>query len=141
MRRFLLRVWNVLQPSRGEAGFARELEAHLTLVRDEYERRGLPPDEAYRLARIALGGLEQTKELHRDARSFVWLRDVRQDVIHAWRLLWRSPIFTITASASLAIGIGANTAIFSVANALLFRPPDGITDPGTLVEIGTLRGD
>jgi putative ABC transport system permease protein len=141
MRRFFLRVWNALRPSRGEAGLVRELEAHLSLVRDEYERRGLPPHEAYRLARIALGGIEQTKELHRDARTFVWLGDVRQDVIHAWRLLWRSPVFTVTASASLAIGIGANTAIFSVANALLFRAPDGVTDPRSLIEIGTLRGD
>src|SRR6185295_12112057 len=56
-------------------------------------------------------------------------------------LLRRSPVFTATAALSLAIGIGANTAIFTVANALLFRPPAGIADPSALVVIGTARGD
>ena len=57
------------------------------------------------------------------------------------RLLRRSPVFTATAALSLAVGIGANTAIFTVANALLFRPPTGIADPAELVVIGTARGD
>jgi predicted permease len=66
---------------------------------------------------------------------------MRHDVAHGVRLLRRSPVFTLTASLSLAIGIGANTAIFTVANALLFRPPAGIADPSALVVIGTARGD
>src|SRR5215510_643623 len=69
------------------------------------------------------------------------LEHVRRDLILAVRLLRRSPLFTLTASASLAIGIGANTAIFAVANSLLFRPPEGIVAPESLVDIGTARGD
>src|SRR5437763_678770 len=81
----------------------------------------------------ALGGVEQAKELHRDARSFVWLEDARRDLRHAARLLRRSPIFTATAALSLAIGIGADTTIFTVAKALLFHDPVGVADPGRLV--------
>ena len=73
-------------------------------------------------------------------RRFI-LEDFRQDVRHTLRLLRRSPLFAITAAASLAIGIGANTAIFTVANSLLFRPPVGIVDPDGLIAIGTSRGD
>jgi predicted permease len=78
---------------------------------------------------------------YRDPRVFRWLGDARQDVTHAVRLLRRAPLFTFTAALSLAIGIGANTAIFAVANALVFRAPDGVVDARTLVDIGTLRGD
>ena len=87
------------------------------------------------------GNVDGVKAQHRDARSFRWIEDAWQDAVHGLRLLLRSPIFTATAALSLAIGIGANTAIFTVANALLFRPPAGITDPSELVVIGSARGD
>ncbi|MEO8483779.1 MAG: ADOP family duplicated permease, partial [Acidobacteriota bacterium] len=70
-----------------------------------------------------------------------WMEDAWRDVHHGFRLLRRAPLFTATAALSLAIGIGANTAIFTVANALLLRPPTGIADPGSLVDIGSARGD
>src|SRR5438874_13644730 len=94
-------------------------------------------DDARRAARLALGGVEQAKELHRDARSFVWLDDARRDLQHAARLLARDPLFALTAACSLAVGIGANTTIFTVANALLFRPPAGVVEPDRLVDIGS----
>ena len=75
-----------------------------------------------------------------DRRSaFIWLDDVRRDMFHAARLLRRNPLMTITAALSLAVGIGANTAIFTVANALLLRPPVGVADPDRLVDIGVGR--
>ena len=141
MRRFVERLLQLLRVRDPEAELAREIEAHVALVQEAYEARGLTPSEARRAALVALGGIEQTKELHRQARSFLWIEDARQDVVHTLRLLRRSPLFTITAAASLAIGIGANTAIFSVANSLLFQPPAGITEPGDLIDIGAARGD
>src|SRR5438045_8826483 len=100
------------------------------------------PAEAARLAaRRALGSTAHTMNLHRDARSFVWLDDLRWDVGYAVRLLRRNPIFALTAALSLAIGIGANTTIFTVANALLFRAPAGVAQPDRLVDIGVSRGD
>jgi predicted permease len=141
MRRFLERLLNLLRVRRPDHDLAREIDAHLALLQDTYEARGLSPDAARRAARLALGNVGQVREHHRDARSFRWIEDVSQDAAHGLRLLRRSPVFTATAALSLAIGIGANTAIFTVANALLFRPPAGITDPAELVVIGTARGD
>ena len=75
------------------------------------------------------------------ARPLRWVQDARRDAAHGLRVLRRSPVFAVTAILSLAIGIGANTAIFTIANALLFRPPAGIADPDALVSIGSARGD
>ncbi len=90
-------------------------------------------------ARRALGGVEQAKELHRDARSFRWLDDAARDLRHAGRLLRRNPLFTLTAALSLAVGIGANTTMFTVADALLFQPAAGVGQPDRLVDIGATR--
>jgi putative ABC transport system permease protein len=76
-----------------------------------------------------------------DAHVFRWIENARQDAAHGLRLLRRSPAFTATAVFSLAIGIGADTAVFTVANGLLLRPPTGITAPSALVDIGASRGD
>jgi predicted permease len=69
----------------------------------------------------------------------MWLDDAARDVRHGGRLLRRNPLFAATAAISLAIGIGANTTIFTVANALLFQPPPGVVDPARLVDIGASR--
>lgn len=141
MRRFVARLLEFLRLTRRDADLRREIDAHLALMQDDYESRGMSPDAARRAARLAFGGIEQTRERHRDARSFASLEDARQDIALGLRLLRRSPLFTLTAALSLAIGIGANTAIFAVATSLLFRPPDAIEQPDRLVDIGTARGD
>jgi predicted permease len=135
MRRFVLRILNTIWPSRAEPDLARELASHLAILEDEFQRRGLTAEDARRTARIALGGIEQTKELHRDVRSFVWLDDTWRDARYGARMLRRNPIFALTAALSLAIGIGANTTIFTVANRLLFRVPAGVAHPDRLVDI------
>src|SRR5713101_406303 len=102
MRRLLHRLANVFRPHHAEPDLAREIASHLALLEDEYQRRGMTPDAARREARLALGGVEQTKEAHRDARSFIWLDDARRDLAHAARLLRRNPVFATTAVLSLA---------------------------------------
>jgi len=139
LRRFLARVLSVARYRRTEHDLAREIDAHLTLLEDEYRRRGMTAEQARRAARLALGGVAQTQERHRDERSFVWVEDLRRDAVYGIRVLRRNPIVTFTAALSLAVGIGANTAIFTVANALLFRPPAGIVAPDRLVDIGATR--
>src|SRR5262245_23880296 len=77
----------------------------------------------------------------RAARRFHWLDDARWDARHALRAFGRNPIMAATAVLSLAIGIGANAAVFTVVNAVLFRPPAGIADPDRVVDIGVGRAE
>ncbi len=120
--RFFLRLSNVVWHTRAEPELAREITSHLTLLQDDFQRRGLTADEARVAARRAFGGVEQTKERHRDARSFVWLDDARRDVLYAARTLRKTPGFTATAVLTLALGIGANVTIFTLLDAVVFKP-------------------
>ncbi|MBA2305888.1 MAG: ABC transporter permease [Acidobacteria bacterium] len=123
VKRLLWRLFNVLRSNRAESELAREIASHLSLLEDEYRRRGLTADDARRAGRLALGGVDQTKELHREARSILWLDDAAPDLRYAIRSLRRVPVFTAAAVISLTLGIATSTTVFSLVDAGILRSP------------------
>src|SRR5688572_1063179 len=121
MARTLRRLLSLFTGSRDEAELSREMTSHLALLEDENRRRGMSADEARLAARRAMGSVALAKDLHRDARSFPWLEDLRRDLRHAARALRRAPGFTVVAVFTLGLGIGVNTTFFTIVNAICLR--------------------
>jgi predicted permease len=105
-----------------ERDLDQEIRLHLELETEKNVRQGFPADEARRRARLAFGGIDAVKEAHRDGRGWRWLEDALADARFALRTLRRNPVLSATAIITLALGIGANTAIFSTVNAVMLRP-------------------
>lgn len=135
IRRLLSLLRNVVYRNRVQRDLDDEVGGVFEMLVDEKVRMGMRPEDARRAATLELGRVEAVKDQVRDARAGALLETFVQDLRFAVRLLRRSPIFAFTAALSLAVGIGANTTIFTIANALLFRAPAGVSEPDRLVDI------
>ena len=111
----------LIHRNRFESSMDDELRFHMAAYADDLVRAGVPRDEAMRRARLQFGAVEAVKEECRQNRGMRWIDEARQDLRYSVRMMVKTPVFTIAVILSLALGIGANTAIFSLMDAVLFR--------------------
>ena len=133
IRAWLRRLWGTFRKAPEDAEMEEELRFHVDMVADELQRRGLPRDEAMRPARLQAGGVAQAMEERRDQRGLPWLEDLFQDLRFGARTIRRNPMFAAVAVLTLTLAIGANTAIFSLVDPLLFRDLP-VRNPASLVQ-------
>lgn len=139
VRRVWFRLVNVVRPGRAEDELRREIDAHLACLADDLEARGLDRTAARLAASRRFGGVERTRGLHRDARSFPWLDDARQDVAGAVRQTTRRPAATLLAVSLIGLVVGATTTLFSLVYGVVLRPLPW-SEPDRLIRLEERRG-
>lgn len=118
----LSRLWNLFRRKRLDTELDIELGHHLELLEAEHREHGLSPHEARLAARRDFGALAQVQEAYRDQRGIPMLETLWRDIRFGVRSMWRTPVVTLTVIATMAVGIGANTAVFSVIDGVLLKP-------------------
>jgi predicted permease len=141
-RIFIRRLAAIFRRSRLEDDMNEELRSHLEMAAERNLRKGMSAEEARCEALRGFGGVEQTKELYRDQRGLPMIETTLQDLRFGFRMLWRTPGFSILAILCLTLGIGANAAVFSWVEGILFRPYPAVTHQEQLLALtGTVRGE
>jgi predicted permease len=128
LRILIARVRGFLTRRRREQEFSDEVQSHLDMLAEEYERQGMSPRDACLAARRSFGGVEQIREEHREARGIMHVERLVADLVFAARTMRRNPGFTAVAVATLALGIGVNTTLFTAFNAVVLKALP-VTDP------------
>lgn len=134
MRYLLTRIRGFFGARALDSDFDQELESHLGMLVDDYCRRGMTPADARRAARVHLGGVAQLREAHRGVRGLPFLDTFLQDIRYAVRALGKNPGFSALAVLTLSLGIGVNTAVFTLVDASQFRPLP-VEEPERLMQI------
>jgi predicted permease len=137
LRSVLAGIRRLLSGRAFEADLDDEVRHYVDMAAREHMRAGVPPDEAYRRARAEMGGPESVKEEVRGGGWEAALESLVRDLGYGARTLVRNPAYTLVAVVTLAIGVGANTTVFSIVNALLLRPPPHVIEPERLVMLYT----
>lgn len=140
VRALLVRLAGVLNRDAADREFAEELESHIQMHVDDKVRSGLSPEEARRQALVKLGGVEATRETQRQRQRVPIVEIFFRDLRHGARKLVKNPGFSAVAIVSLALGIGANTAIFSMVNTAALRPLP-IDRPEQIVALANVHGN
>jgi hypothetical protein len=134
LRRFFIRLSNFTTGRRADQRLQEEMAEHLALQTEENLRAGMLPAEARRQAALKLGAAEAIREQHNAEHGFPLAENFLFDLRYAFRMLYRSPGFSLIVIATMALGVGATTAIYSVIDATLLHPLP-YPHPGELVQI------
>src|SRR5580698_10120001 len=139
VRRFFTRLlnfstWRRGHEDRGDNRLREEIESHLASLTEENIRAGMTPEEAHRQARLKFGAVEAVREGYHAEEGLPFLETLLLDVRYAFRVLRKSPAFTVVALVTLMLGIGANVVVFGVLNAILLHPL-AVNDPQNLYQL------